>query len=287
MTVAKTVPKGLQLPPNIKNLLRYATILREPPKNIKLKTIIEPPHVMLHPNAYNKIKHTCDAGKLCFQEEETSGKTKITSNCCTGYSLDLLKLIEKDLDKTFDVTYKHKYEYGAYVNGSWTGLVGDIVNGKADIADLLTISTQRSEVVDFTEAHIDGDLVMALNTHRNFIAFLNFRAFTLFSGTLWLSVFGMIAIASALLMFTEKEVTRQIAWKYAWIDGITYLAGLLFQRDNGGPNPQHVGSRFVYITLAIALLIIMSTYAAVLTANAVSYTEELQVSGFKDSKVIM
>ncbi|RCN29927.1 hypothetical protein ANCCAN_24306 [Ancylostoma caninum] len=69
-----------------------------------------------------------------------------------GYCIDLLKKIAR-LSK-FNYTI-HEVKDKAYgireENGKWNGMVGELINGEADLAVAsLTISYSRSEVIDFT-----------------------------------------------------------------------------------------------------------------------------------------
>ena len=42
--------------------------------------------------------------------------------------------------------------WGAEINGSWNGLIGEVASGKADMAaQCLSVTESRHSVVDFTE----------------------------------------------------------------------------------------------------------------------------------------
>ena len=50
----------------------------------------------------------------------------------------------------FTYTVTRAYTWGSLVNGTWNGMVGDIILGKYDvIVASLTMSKERSEVVKF------------------------------------------------------------------------------------------------------------------------------------------
>ncbi len=44
-----------------------------------------------------------------------------------GFCADLLKQLAKDLDFTYTITLVKDGEYGALVDGSWTGMIGELL----------------------------------------------------------------------------------------------------------------------------------------------------------------
>ena len=68
--------------------------------------------------------------------------------------------------------------YGTKKNGTWNGMVGDILKGKAEIAIAgLTITQQRSTVIDFSEPFMLIDLGIVISKHTETIEFMNFKLF--------------------------------------------------------------------------------------------------------------
>lgn len=72
--------------------------------------------------------------------------------CCYGYCIDLLEKLAEDMGFTFDLYIVGDGKYGALSGtGRWTGLVGDLLSGTADMAvTSFSINSARSRVVDFT-----------------------------------------------------------------------------------------------------------------------------------------
>ncbi|VDN58936.1 unnamed protein product [Dracunculus medinensis] len=71
-----------------------------------------------------------------------------------GFCIDLLAQLSHDLGFTYTINLVKDKKYGIdeYGNGSWTGMIGEILRGEADIAVApLTVNFKRSEVVDFTK----------------------------------------------------------------------------------------------------------------------------------------
>ena len=203
---------------------------------LAIVSLIEAPFTYFNRN--DEYKNTCSVGKLCWRNEARNNTKEMVSHCCIGYLIELLKKIEDELDI---ITYLYIVEdgaYGAHVNNTWTGLVGDLVYGKADlILAYFSISAARLKVLDFTEDVLPADFVLVTRVNKTSLSFLNIKAFSSLKPLLWLSIFAIIFIFSFLLIIAEEIVRTNSELKYSWIESITYLTGLLFQRDIGGMNP--------------------------------------------------
>jgi len=69
-----------------------------------------------------------------------------------GYLIDLITALGQKLGANFDVHVAGDRKYGGPNEaGRWTGMVGEVMTGKADLALAdLTITSKREKVVDFT-----------------------------------------------------------------------------------------------------------------------------------------
>lgn len=69
----------------------------------------------------------------------------------TGYCVDLIKEIQKELHFKYQFYTVADKKNGNFKNGKWDGLIGEILNGRADLAIAdLTITSERKKAVDFT-----------------------------------------------------------------------------------------------------------------------------------------
>ena len=65
----------------------------------------------------------------------------------SGICIDILEALKQEVN--FSYTVAEQTAYGAYneTNSSWNGLIGELVNGKSDLAaNSITLTTHRSEV---------------------------------------------------------------------------------------------------------------------------------------------
>ncbi|CAD6189840.1 unnamed protein product [Caenorhabditis auriculariae] len=113
-------------------LQRNVQVSDELKPHFRVTTIMERPYVMLKKNHY-----------------ELDANSKFE-----GFCIDLLAELSKDLGFTYTVHAVRDGKYGNdnFGNGTWDGMIGEILRGEAEMAVApLTVNFRRSEVVDFTK----------------------------------------------------------------------------------------------------------------------------------------
>ena len=264
--------------------------------HLNVVAILDPPFTTAIPQYYSKSsKKPCDHGTVCKTPHNTTRNgTEWKLSCCVGHSMELLRLLTKDLHFYPQVYIVEDGYYGSLRNGTWEGLVGDVLKGKADFAIAgLTANEQRSAVVDFTEPFIRVDLGILTSSKQPALKFLNFNFLTYLSETLlWLILLCFIIGTILVYVFENEQMVLARIFDpnlrppvYPWREGFSYFSGLSFQRDLGGKNPRRCGARVTAIVFAFAMVIIMTTYTAVLTASKVKQEERYPFLGFKDTRV--
>ncbi|XP_055332758.1 glutamate receptor ionotropic, NMDA 2B-like [Paramacrobiotus metropolitanus] len=76
--------------------------------------------------------------------------------CCTGLSIDLLTKLGADIGFTFDIYQVEDLKWGRKtINGSWNGLVADLLKRKAHLAmTSLTVTKERQAAISFSTAYL-------------------------------------------------------------------------------------------------------------------------------------
>lgn len=273
-------------------------MIRTPSKSIRLKvvTVMDSPFT-IHANHLFNGK-TCDHGVLCKRSVlglSESDPEKWEPTCCIGFLMDLLTLVSNDLQFIPDVYIVEDGYYGGKdkSTGIWNGLVQDVLLEKADIAvAALTPTADRSKVVDFCEPYMRVDLVVMISTLNNKLSFINWEFLSPLSHDLRIWILCTFIIGTVLIYILENQhlVLKRITDKsvhadYPWREGFSYFSGLTFQRDLGGKNPRRPGARVTAVAFAFGMVIIMTTYTAVLTASKVSQESKNPFFGFKDDRV--
>ncbi|XP_026165336.1 glutamate receptor ionotropic, delta-1 [Mastacembelus armatus] len=74
-----------------------------------------------------------------------------------GFSIDVLDALAKVLGFKYDIYQVGDGKYGsALPNGSWNGMIGELIGKRADLAiSAITITPERESVVDFSKRYLD------------------------------------------------------------------------------------------------------------------------------------
>jgi len=164
-------------------------------------------------------------------------------------------------------------------------MVKDIIQNKADVIIAPFLMTRdRLLALDFTdESYLNGGMALVTVAQKTNVTLFNFQTFQPLSSTMWLVVLSLTLIVSIIVYYTERAPLNIHA--YSMWESACYFTGLTFSRDIGALNPVNLGSRVISISVALFMLIVMSTYTAVLTSNMVTSTVSLPIVGLKDEKV--
>ncbi|KAF8792738.1 Glutamate receptor ionotropic like protein [Argiope bruennichi] len=130
LTEEGLVKMGEMLPGQIVNITRYVGLEdSSTQRTLIVTTIKDKPHVMLV-NSTRKL-HGND------QYE--------------GFCIDLIEELSKILNFKYEIRLVKDEEFGKEKNGMWTGVIGEVMQGKADMAVAgLSINSKREKAVDFT-----------------------------------------------------------------------------------------------------------------------------------------
>lgn len=118
-------------------------------------------------------KTDSDHGPLPFPFSELPVDLR---KCCYGYCIDLLEKLAEDMGFTFDLYIVGDGKYGALSGtGRWTGLVGDLLSGTADMAvTSFSINSARSRVIDFTSPFYSTSLGILVRSLGDIISLPEF-----------------------------------------------------------------------------------------------------------------
>ena len=230
---------------------------------------------------HNTLK--CRNGILCWTRSNRESHKEPT--CCYGYVPEILLLLERDLGIEFIINEVDDGKYGGVVNGTWNGLIGEVLRGRAGMAaDIISINRARYEVVDYTDSLGASETILVANTQRHPLPFLNPQMFSAISQNLRLCL-GILTVLVGVLLYGIERMKYFHGSYVACRDFVLYAVGLLFQRDMGGRDPRYFGSRTIGISFAVGTMVVMTTYTALLAARNINVAKVLPVTGFDDLKV--
>ena len=73
------------------------------------------------------------------------------TGCCAGKVIDLMELVRAQLGFTYTLYIVADGKWGSNLNGTWNGMIKDVVDGKADfVLQHMNLMENRFKVVDYT-----------------------------------------------------------------------------------------------------------------------------------------
>ncbi|XP_032903088.1 glutamate receptor ionotropic, NMDA 3A-like [Amblyraja radiata] len=239
--------------------------------------------------------HTNDPAALAQMFEELNNENGSVSTeykkCCYGYCMDLLEQLSDDLGFDFDLYIVGDGKYGAWKNGRWTGLVGDLLSGAAHMAvTSFSINSARSRVIDFTSPFYStslGILVRSRDTAAPIGAFM-----WPLHWTMWVGIFVALHITALFLTLYEWKSPfgmtpngRNRIKVFSYSSALNLCYAILFGRTVASKTPKCWTGRFLMNLWAIFCLLVLSSYTANLAAVMVGEKTFDKLSGIHDDKL--
>ncbi|KAJ7421862.1 Glutamate receptor ionotropic, NMDA 3A [Willisornis vidua] len=284
---------------------RHKSHMQHPTRlHLRVVTLIEHPFVFTRDVDDEGL---CPAGQLCLDpltndsgvldnlfETLQGGNDTVPiqlKKCCYGYCIDLLEKLAEDMNFDFDLYIVGDGKYGAWKNGHWTGLVGDLLAGTAHMAvTSFSINTARSQVIDFTSPFFSTSLGILVRT-RDTAAPIGAFMWPL-HWTMWLGIFVALHITAIFLTLYEWKSPfgmtprgRNRNKVFSFSSALNVCYAILFGRTAAIKPPKCWTGRFLMNLWAIFCLFCLSTYTANLAAVMVGEKIYEELSGIHDPKL--
>ncbi|XP_028261137.1 glutamate receptor, ionotropic, N-methyl D-aspartate 2B, b [Parambassis ranga] len=266
--------------------------------HLSIVTLEEAPFVIVEdvdPLSGTCMRNTVPCRKQLKLSNQTGDSGIYIKRCCKGFCIDILKKIAKNVKFTYDLYLVTNGKHGKKVNGTWNGLVGEVVVKKAHMAvGSLTINEERSEVIDFSVPFIETGISVMVSRSNGTVspsAFLE-----PFSADVWVMMFVMLLIVSAVAVFVF-EYFSPVGYNRCLADGrepggpsftigkaVWLLWGLVFNNSVPVQNPKGTTSKIMVSVWAFFAVIFLASYTANLAAFMIQEEYVDQVSGLSDKK---
>lgn len=158
--VGLVTPSGLALEPMMDLDGNTLFPLLHPKRPIlRVPVVIWPPLVQAKAPAMPKSQRPCLGRALpCYSYSSVTNSSQQIKQllCCFGASIDFLQSLQKDLVFDAEIYVSSDGLYGKFdaSKNNWTGIVGEIISGKADLALDLSITMNRSQYINMIYPNI-------------------------------------------------------------------------------------------------------------------------------------
>ncbi|XP_026994767.2 glutamate receptor ionotropic, NMDA 3B isoform X1 [Tachysurus fulvidraco] len=272
---------------------------------IRVVTLVEHPFVFTRKADEDG---QCQAGQLCldpqtknldvlnnlFRALEQKNSSVLPSEmvkCCYGFCIDLLEKLAEDMQFDFELYIVGDGKYGAWKNGQWTGLVGDLLSGAADTAvTSFSINSARSKVMDFTSSFFSTSLAILVRS-KDTAAPIGAFMWPL-HWSMWVGIFITLHITALFLTLYEWKSPfgltphgRNRVRVFSYSSALNLCYAVLFGRTIATKTPKCWTGRFLMNLWAIFCLLVLSSYTANLAAVMVGEKIFEEVSGIHDAKL--
>ncbi|PVD34216.1 hypothetical protein C0Q70_05482, partial [Pomacea canaliculata] len=227
-------------------------------------------------NAVNRTKIINSQPFLMYKEKD-DGHPLTGNNRFEGYAMDLAWGLATEIGFDFLFKLVHDNKYGAREpkNNTWNGMIGELINGKADLAIAgLTITAERERYVDFSKPFMDigVSIIIKKPQHQRPGVFS-------FMEPLSIEIWVCITIAYIVVSVALFVVSRfsPVEWKkdphksggygndFSLLNSFWFSMGaLMFQGSDSCP--RSVSGRIIGGAWWFFVLIIISSYTANLAA---------------------
>ena len=211
-----------------------------------------------------------------------------------GFCIDMLNEIARETNMTFEVHLVHDGLYGEEeTNGSWNGMIGELMRGQADVAVApLTISSERQRVVDFTKPYMDVGVSIMMkiqDKEENMFSFL-----IPLQTDIWMCIilsyisvsvvyFVVSRISLRAWMRPEDRANQDEDFKYTLSNCFFLTLGAVLQRgEDMCTKESPISSRIVGGGWWFFTLIIISSYTANLAAFLTVDRMKTPINGAED-----
>uniref|UniRef100_A0A8C1MAC0 Glutamate receptor n=1 Tax=Cyprinus carpio TaxID=7962 RepID=A0A8C1MAC0_CYPCA len=142
---------------------------------LRVVTVLEEPFVMVSENVLGKPKK--------YQ----------------GFSIDVLDALANYLGFKYEIYVAPDHKYGSQqADGTWNGLIGELVFKRADVGlSALTITPERESVVDFTTRYMDYSVGVLLRKAERTVDM--FACLAPFDLSLWACIAGTVLLVGTLV----------------------------------------------------------------------------------------
>lgn len=204
--------------------------------------------------------------------DDAADKRAPADKAVEGFCVDLLEEIttvialNKSRIYDFQMRRSDDNKYGIKVDGVWKGMIGQVSEGKADMAiGDITITGERETVVDFTTPFMKFGISAIAKTTQSPSIFFFLSPLPIQT---WGYIVGSILLVSLVLTLLSRSLSRDkdnSPNSCNLCDTFYHVLASILMRNTNANGPDSASIRILRITWWFFIVVLASTYIASLT----------------------
>ncbi|XP_077301068.1 ionotropic receptor 8a [Arctopsyche grandis] len=193
-----------------------------------------------------------------------------------GFCIDFIKRMSEVMDFDYEIITPAFGTFGRKTpNGTWTGIIGDLVRGETDMAVASTIMTsEREEVIDFVAPYFE-ETGISIVIRKPVPKTSLFKFMTVLRLEVWLSIVAALTLTAVLLSLLDKYSpysarNNKKAYSYPCreftLKESFWFALTSFTPQGGGEAPKSLSGRTLVAAYWLFVVLMLATFTANLAA---------------------
>ncbi|KAK7495078.1 hypothetical protein BaRGS_00013718 [Batillaria attramentaria] len=240
----------------------------------------------------NSSPHHVNAAVDDFVSRKKRSNVDYQIYCCKGISLEILGKLAEDLNFQYVIYFVNDTDYGTYSKNKWTGMVGDVVSGAADIiAGAFSMTSSRMNAISFTEPYYQNEFSLVTGEDGRSPSMWAFLS--PFSIHVWVCILlsSIVAgVATSLLEwlspFGLNPRGRNRQKQYSLGSGLLMVWVLVTGHTINVKAPKGWPAKVIQNVWAGLAIFIMTSYTANLAAYLAGQSAVISVKSIYDSKLL-